>query len=134
MAKSKGNSRLKAAEAAVQSSVETIDEQIEELQKFLTPYEKIKGEIDKLKAARRALLGGSRLTGEGSTKLRMEDVTQFLRENPGSTPGVIAEHFKVPQTTVSSHLYRGKGERYISKDGAWYLRDPKNGINTEEDV
>jgi DNA-binding transcriptional ArsR family regulator len=130
----KGQSRLAKADKIIEDQVEALDEQLDVLEEMLKPYERIKERADRIRAARRALLGGTRTTGEGGTKLRMEDVTAFLRDNPGSTPGVIAEKFGVTQNTVSSHLYRGKGQRYLSKDGNWYLRDPKNGMNTEDDI
>lgn len=134
MSKTKGQSRLAKADQIIAEQVEALDEQLEVLEKMLAPYERIKERADRIRAARRALLGGSRTTGEGGTKLRMEDVTQFLKENPGSSPAVIAEKFGVSQNTVSSHLYRGKNQRYLTKDGMWYLRDPKNGMNTEDDI
>jgi len=130
----KGQSRLSKAQAAVEESVEMIDEQLADLEKLLRPYERIKEEIDKLRAARRALLGGSKMTGSGGSKVRQEDVVGFLKENPGSPPGIIAQALGVPQPTVSSHLYRGKDERFLSKNGNWYLRDPKSGINTVDDI
>ncbi len=135
MASKKGNSRLAKAEAAVNESVEKIDEQITELEKYLAPYEKIKGEIDKLKRARSALLGGSRLTGAGSTKIRQSDIVEWLSDHPGSTPGQIAEALHTKQNTISSALYRGKDERFLTDgDSHWWVRDPKNGINTMDDI
>lgn len=135
MASKKGNSRLAKAKAAVALSVETIDEQITELEKYLAPYETIKGEIDKLRRARSALLGGSKLTGAGTTTIRQQDIVEFLKENPGSTPGQIAEKFSSKQPTISSALYRGKNERFLTdENGHWWVRDPKNGVNTIEDI
>lgn len=135
MASKKGNSRLAKAEAAVTESVERIDEQITELEAYLVPYDRIKGEIDKLRRARSALLGGSRLTGSGTTKIRQQDIVNYLSEHPGSTPGMIAEALHSKQNTISSALYRGKDERFITDgDSRWWVRDPKNGINTIEDI
>lgn len=130
----KGTTRLKEAERIVQTQVEQIDDEITKLEKYLRPYEKIKAEIDKLRSARRALLGGSKQTGAGSTKLRQQDIVEFLEQNPGASPGQIAEAHGVTQSTVSSHLYRGKGERFLTKDQRWWNRDPKNGINTADDI
>lgn len=115
--------------------IEEIDERIEYLNGRLAIYDKIKAERDKLQSARRALLGGSRMTGAGGTQLRQEDIVAFMKENPdGVTPSMIAEKYNVKQPTVSSALYRGKNERYLNKDGMWFLRDPKAGINTVEDL
>jgi len=118
----------------IQEQVDNIDEAIETLNKRLEKYDKIKAKRDQLVAARRALLGGSRLTGSGNGRLRQEDVVEFLKEHPGSGPTEIAEGVHSNYTTVASHLYRGKNERFLNKDGKWYVRDPKNGINTEEDI
>jgi hypothetical protein len=36
---------------------------------------------------------------------------------------------------IRGHLNRGKGERFLKRsDGTWFLRDPENGIDTEEDL
>jgi hypothetical protein len=118
----------------IEEQVEAIDEELEKVQRMMRPWEKLKDREGRLRAARRALLGGSRSTGEGGSNLRQEDIVGYLRENPGSVPAQIAQHFGVTQPTVSSHLYRGKNERFLSKDGHWYLRDPKSGINTVEDL
>lgn len=118
----------------IEQQLEEIDEALTRVNKLLAPYEELKIEANKLQAARRALLGGNRQTGAGGTRLQMEDIVRYLGENPGSTAGEIAAEFGVAQNTVSSALYRGKGERYLSKDKKWYLRDPKNGVNTEADI
>lgn len=128
---------LKEAKEINQELVEEIDERIEYLNKRLELYDKVKAERDKLQSARRALLGGTRATGAGGTQLRQEDIVAFMKEHPeGVTPSMIAEKYNVKQPTVSSALYRGKNERYLYHEGKqlWFLRDPKNGINTTEDL
>lgn len=134
MSSKRGKSRAKRAEEIVQQRVEEIDADIDKLTELLKPYERISQERDKLKAARRALLGGSKLTGEGSARVSQEDVVKFLTENPGSSTGEVASALSVPQTTISSHLYRGKGERFLTKDKKWWVRSPKDGINTVDDI
>lgn len=130
----KSRNRLAKVEAAVQEQVELVDEKIGELEQMLRPYERIKEEIDKLRSARRALLGGTRTTGGGGSKIRQEDIVEFLSSNPGSSPAKIAEALGTSQPTISSHLYRGKDERFLTRDKRWWLRDPKNGINSVEDI
>lgn len=134
MARTKGASRLRKADEAVEDLLEQTDAKIDELEKLLVPYEKIKERIDKLKASRRALLGGSRLTGEGNSRVRQEDIVEYLDENPGSSTSTIATALKVPQTTISSHLYRGKNERFLTKNKKWWNRDPANGLTTADDI
>lgn len=132
--KTRGTTRLKKAEARVQERVDQIDDDITELETLLGPYEKIKAEIDKLRSARRALLGGSRMTGEGGSKIRQQDIVEWLTEHPGSTPGDIAKALGTRGPTVSAHLSRRKGERFLTKNGKWWNRDPKAGINTPDDI
>lgn len=134
MATKTGKSRLAKAEGIVQSQLEMIDDNITELEKMLTPYEKIKAEIDKLRSARRALLGGNRLTGGGGSRIRQEDVVEYLAQNPGSAPSDIAEALGTTQPVISSHLQRGKDERFLTKNKKWWLRDPKEGLKTADDI
>lgn len=134
MAKTKGQSRLKKAEAIVQDRVDEIDDSITELEKLIRPYDRIKGEIDKLRSARRALLGGSSSTGGGGSRIRRADVKEFLEKNPGSVPAAIAIGLGTNQPVVSSHLQRGKDELFIMKNKRWWVRDPKTGINTADDI
>jgi DNA-binding CsgD family transcriptional regulator len=134
MASKKGKSRLRKAEAKVKQRVEDLDEDIQELESLLIPYDRIKEEINKLRAARRALMGGNRVTGSGGTRVRQEDVVEYLRENPGSSAGEIAKGLGTDQPVVSSHLNRGKNERFLMKDKRWWLRSPKDGIKTVDDL
>jgi DNA-binding CsgD family transcriptional regulator len=135
MATKKGKSRLAKADAIIEEQVESIDEQLEVVEDMLKPYAKIKERADRLRSARRALLGGSKVTGAGGTQLRQQDVKEFLMEHPGATPSQIAEKHGVAQPTVSSHLQRGKDERFITDgSGHWWVRDPKNGIHSYEDI
>jgi DNA-directed RNA polymerase specialized sigma24 family protein len=136
MATRKKTVRKKLAEAdnIIEEQIEVINEQLEKVQRMMRPYEQLKDRENRLRAARRALLGGSSVTREGNSQIRKEDIVEILKETPGMAPGQIAQHLGVPQTTVSSHLYRGKDARFLSKDGRWYLRDPKAGINTSDDI
>jgi len=80
------------------------------------------------------LLGhGPRTTGGTTTRLTLDDLVDFVGQNPGQSPGQTAEHFGVSQATVSSHFYRNK-DRFINKDGRYWVRDPKAGLDTAEDI
>lgn len=125
---------MASAKQIVKDMVEEIDQKVAELDKRLVKYDRIKEQRDKLMAARRALLGGSTLTGAGGTRIRITDIKEFLVKHPGSPPSVIAEHFRVPVTRINSHLYRGKDEMFLNKDGKWWARNPKKGLNTEDDI
>jgi DNA-binding transcriptional ArsR family regulator len=132
--KTRSTKRKTSPDDLTNGLVEEIDAKIEMIDRKLAPYQRWISKRNELMAARRALLGGSRATGGGGTRLQQEDIVGFLRENPGSTPSQLAERFGVPAPTVSSHLYRGKDERFLTKDGMWYLREPKKGINTVDDI
>jgi hypothetical protein len=118
----------------IDEQVNMIDEQLEEIEKRIAPYKKHLEVKQQLLSARRALLGhGPRTTGGTSERLHLGDIIDYLTNNPGSAPGSMAEHFSVTQNTVSSHLYRNK-DRFISKDGRYWVRDPKAGLNVVEDI
>jgi len=129
-----GKTRLAKADTIIQERVDQIDDDITELEKLVRPYVKITERIARLRSARRALLGGTRTTGSGGTKVRQEDIFEHLEKNPGSTPEQIAEALGTRGPTISSHLYRRKGERFITKDGKWWNRDPKAGLDTPDDI
>src|SRR5450755_3719458 len=110
--------------------VANIDESLEEIERRMKPYAKLNETKQQLLSSRRALLGhGSRTTGGNSTRVGVDDIVGFLTEHPGSAPAQIAERFGVTQPTISSHLYRNK-TRFINKDGMYYARDPKSGMDT----
>lgn len=132
---SKGQSRLAKADQIIEEQTEAIDQQLAVLDKMLEPYDRIKERRERLRKARSALLGGTGTTGAGTTKVRREDVRDFLIENPGATPGQLAEALHTTQTNISSHLHRGRDERFITDgESHWWIRDPKNGILTYDDI
>jgi hypothetical protein len=99
-------------EEIVAEQIAQIDEAIETIERRMKPYEKLNVEKQKLLSARRALLGGNRLTGAGGTRLQLEDIIDHLKGNPGAVASQIAERFGVPVGTVSSHIYRNK-DRFV---------------------
>lgn len=119
----------------IDEQVEQLDEQIEKIERRMKPYEKLAATKQQLLQARRALLGqGPRLTGgTGGSRLTLDEIIGWLKENPGSAPAQLAEHFGVSQSTISSHIYRNKG-RFLTKGGRYWARDPKAGLNTDEDI
>lgn len=133
--KSKAQEMLEYAEHVVQEQVENIDEALDKINKRLKVYESLIEKRNQLQAARRALLGGNTLTGAGGSRLRMDDVAEYVKENPGKGPTEIAEHFGVPYATAAGHLYRGtQAGRFINKDKKYWLRDPENGLDTADDI
>lgn len=117
----------------IDEQVEQIDEAIDQIEARMRPYEALALKKQQLLAARRALLGtGSRLTGSNN-RLTLDDIIQWVGANPGSPPSQIAEHFGTAQSTISSHLYRNK-DRFINKGGRYWVRDPKAGLDTADDI
>jgi len=124
---------LDAADQIIEGQKETLDEAIDELNKKLAPYDKLKEKRDKLVKARNALSGGNVLTGAGSTRLTWQMIAEELETNPGRTPEELAKKFNVKTTNVTSALWRQK-DKFINKNGRYYVRDPEAGINTAEDI
>jgi hypothetical protein len=130
----KGKTPDQLAEEVIEQGVANIDEAIEEVDKKLKRYAKLQESKVKLLAARRALLGhGPRTTGGTTTRLTVDDVYAYVKENPGCTPQQISERFEVAGSTARSHLSRNPG-RFLSKDGRYWARDPEAGLNTVEDI
>jgi DNA-binding transcriptional ArsR family regulator len=121
-------------QSVIDAQVESINRAIAEIDKRMKPYEALAEKKLQLVSARRALLGtGNRMTSNSGTRVTLDDIVQFLNENPGASPGQIAENFGVTQGTVSSHLYRNK-DRFVRNNGSYWVRDPEKGINSPEDV
>jgi ribosomal protein S24E len=120
-------------QSIIDEQVVSIDEALERIELRMKPYAKLAEKKNQLLSARRALLGGNRTTGAGGTRVTLEDVTDYLKEHPGSVVSSIAERFGVTQSTVSSHIYRNK-DRFIKKEGRYFLRDPEAGIDTADDI
>ena len=100
--------------------VAEIDEKLSVLDSELAGYQELLAERDRLRAARAALMG------EGpAPQISQDDVAAYLAAHPGSRAGAIAKALGVPLARVSSHLYRGKHTRFVSRDRGWYLREPK---------
>ncbi len=103
--------------------VAEIDRKLAALDGELARYEELAGERERLRSARAALLG------EGTTapRISQDDVAAYLAEHPGTRAGEIAQALGVPLPRVSSHLYRGKHTRFVSREDGWHLRPKKPG-------
>jgi predicted ArsR family transcriptional regulator len=56
-------------------------------------------------------------------QISQDEVATYLAEHSGSRAGAIAKTLGVPLARVSSHLYRGKHTRFVSRDDGWHLRE-----------
>lgn len=132
--KPKKQSMDQIADEILEAQVAELDVALEGIEKRLGKYQRLIDTKTKLLSARRALLGtGSRTTGNAGTRLTVDDVIHFVKENPGCSPGEIAQKFGVAQTTVSSHIYRNKA-RFLTKDNRYWARDPEAGLDKVEDI
>lgn len=127
----------------IEEKLAEIDEQIEKINnsKAIRAAEALIQKRDRLKAARAALLGaGPKLTGgSGNGRMSQAEVVAFFERNveTGKTITVeeLAKGLSTTQEVVRGHLNRGNGERFLTpRRGEWALRDPKNGVDTLEDL
>ena len=99
-----------------------IDSRLAQVERELKGHTELLAERERLIRARAAM------TGEPAVKqISVEDVTAFLVEHPGARAGEIAEGLGVSSGRVSAHLFRGKRDRFISRQGGWYVREPAGG-------
>jgi DNA-directed RNA polymerase specialized sigma24 family protein len=98
--------------------VTEIDEQLAVLDGELARYEQLVADRERLVAARAALLGED----QPAAQITWQDVAAYLAEHPGSRAGEIAQALGVPLARVSSHLYRGKRTRFVSRQDGWHVR------------
>ncbi len=99
--------------------VAEIDRKLAALDGELARYQELLSERERLQAARSALLGEPHTPGQ----ITQGDVADYLAGHPGSRAGEIAKALGVPLARVSSHLYRGKHTRFVSRSDGWHLRE-----------
>jgi hypothetical protein len=100
--------------------VADIDEKLSKLDGKLAPHEPSIGERERLRAARAALLGEA--PAAKAPRISQDDLIGYLIEHPGSRSGAMAKAFDVPLETVSSHMYRGKLDTFVSRGKGWHVR------------
>lgn len=124
----------KATQAIIDEQVEQMNEAIQQVEVALRPYEKLREKQQNLIRARDALLGGNKLTGGGGTRVRLETVKEFVRENPGASTQTVADGVGGTYAGAYAHLNRNEGDLFLTDHrGNWWLRSPKDGKNTIED-
>jgi uncharacterized small protein (DUF1192 family) len=111
--------RARELGVASRGVVTEIDRRITVLDGELARYQELLAERERLRSARAALLGESATPGQ----ISQGDVAEYLAGHPGSRAGEIAKALGVPLARVSSHLYRGKHTRFVSRADGWHLRE-----------
>ena len=115
--------RARELGAASRGVVADIEKKLAALDGELARYEELLSERERLQAARATLLGET-TTPE---QITYRDVAEYLAGHPGSRAGEIARGLGVPLARVSSHLYRGKHTRFVSRADGWHLRESDEG-------
>jgi hypothetical protein len=100
--------------------VAEIEKKLAVLDGELARYEELLSERERLQAARSTLLGEAAPT---PGQITQGDVAEYLSGHPGVRAGEIAKALGVPLARVSSHLYRGKHTRFVSREDGWHLRE-----------
>ena len=98
-----------------------LDERLAALEGQLRAYDELVAERDRLLRAR------ATLTGErppAKARVSQDEVAAYLAEHPGSRAKQIADALDVQLAAISSHLYRGKGRRFESRDDGWHVKEP----------
>jgi hypothetical protein len=116
-----------------------LNDAIDQMDRKLEVYDEVKKQRDRLTAARRSLMGvGSRTTSSGGSRVTQDEVAKALSSEgeDGATVALLVTKLSgSTDAQIRGHLNRGKGERFLKRsDGTWFLRDPENGIDTEEDL
>lgn len=115
-----------------------INDAIDQMDKRLEVYDRVKAQRDRLTSARRALLGvGSRTTSAGGNRVTQDEVAKVLQDaDKGMTVAELVTAISgSTDGQIRGHLNRGKDQRFLKhSDGRWFLRDPEGGINTEDDL
>ncbi len=94
-----------------------IDSEIAEIE---TERGRLDERRNRLLAARAALAGEAVVASPRPPRISREEVTDYLRRNPGSTTAEVADGMGVRPTTVAKHLSRGGQDGiYRYENGKW---------------
>lgn len=108
--------------SAQKAILKIMDKEIAKMEEELAPYQEKLNQLQQLKQSRRVLLSEKSNTGGGggNGQLSQEMVIAYLKEYEEVTPDDIAQHYKIPNATVRSHLNRHKGTTYErTPEGFW---------------
>lgn len=107
---------------SARSVVREIDQ---ELRSLARREKALNQERERLLSARAALTGRAGAGPSRGRRISQEDVAAYLSEHPGSWPAQIADALDVPVTNVSTHLYRGKADRFERRADGWHVHSRK---------
>jgi hypothetical protein len=107
---------------SVRSVVREIDQELRGLERR---EKALAAERERLLSARAALVGRAGAGPSRGRRITQDDVGAYLSEHPGSWPAQIADALDVPVTNVSTHLYRGKRDRFERRADGWHVHSRK---------
>jgi hypothetical protein len=102
-----------------------INAAIEDLDRRLEVYDRVKQHRDRLLASRRALMGvGNKMTGSGGSRITADEVARYLEQNGPTTTQDMAVALSTTDAVIRGHMSRGKDERFSKNgDNKWALID-----------
>jgi hypothetical protein len=98
-----------------------VREMDQELRSLQRREQALAAERERLLSARAALTGRAGAGPSRGRRVSQDDVAAYLSEHPGSWPAEIAGALDVPVTNVSTHLYRGKRDRFERRADGWHV-------------
>ena len=102
------------------SLLEDLVDRIDELERQIAAVAPLVHERALLLRARALILGEPEPDLRPRPGITRLDVFEYLTRNPGSRAGEIATALGAGQPAISAHLYRGKGNAFVSRAGRWY--------------
>lgn len=127
------------ASAVTKRLVDSIDEELKEIEKKLRKVDPLIAQRTKLQAARRALLNERSTTAGGGRGLSQAEVVDWMKKNSDDAPFTvhdIAEGLSVGEGPVRAHLNRYKDERFESvREGGqvlWSVREPEEDEDDDD--
>jgi hypothetical protein len=120
--------RRKGPGAGVRGLVRELDDQIKDLDSQIADLRGLLAERQRLAAARATLLGEPKPGAvTGAPRITQDDVAAYLEAHGPTKAGRLADALGVPLTNVSTHLYRGRGARFVNSPEGWRLVASEGG-------
>jgi hypothetical protein len=111
-----------------------INEAIDDLNRKLETYDRVKVHRDRLMSARRALLGvGNKTTANAGARITSDEVALWLGENGPASPAAMAEGIGTTEAVIRGHMSRGKDRFEKLASGEWQTVDHERTDDGEDD-
>lgn len=107
------------ADRSVDAARQAITDQLEQIDKQLTPYDALVETRERLTAALRALDRDK----TPRKRVKAQEVAAYIAEHPGAKPAEIAAALEVPSQNVQAHLARNEHTMFERRGGGWHVID-----------